>query len=132
MKLLTLISLLFYSAVAVAQVKDFPPMSAVSYEQIGDYPDQDANAVVLLETGKTHMDISDRDNALRVFHTYKVRIKILSQEGFDHANFTIPLYSFGRTFEYIDEVIGKTYNLEDGRITETPLERKAIITENQS
>jgi len=132
MKLLTLISLLFYSAVAVAQVKDFPPMSAVSYEQIGDYPDQDANAVVLLETGKTHMDISDRDNALRVFHTYKVRIKILSQEGFDHANFTIPLYSFGRTFEYIDEVIGKTYNLENGRITETPLERKAIITENQS
>lgn len=132
MKLLILACLLFCSSILVAQVSKFPAVSAYYFSNIGEHPNKDANAVVLLETGKTHLDISDRDNALRVFHTYKARIKILSQEGFDQANFSIPLYSFGKQFEYVTEVTGKTYNLENGRITETVLDRKNIITENKS
>ena len=132
MKLLTLACLLFCSSILCAQVSQFPAVSAAYYSNIGEYPDKEANAVVLLETGKTHLDISDRDNALRVFHNYKARIKILSQEGFDQANITIPLYAFGKQFEYVTAITGKTYNLENGRITETILDKKNIITENQS
>lgn len=132
MKLLTLACLLFCSSILCAQVTQFPAVSAAYYSNIGEYPDKEANAVVLLETGKTHLDISDQDNALRVFHNYKARIKILSQEGFDQANITIPLYAFGKQFEYVTAITGKTYNLENGRITETLLDKKNIITENQS
>lgn len=94
--------------------------------------DPEANAIVLLETGKTHMDISERDRGLRVFHTYKTRIKILTQEGFDEANITLPHYKFGSDFEYAENITAKTYNLNNGKIEVTELDRKNIIYENKS
>ncbi|HLS37944.1 MAG TPA: DUF3857 domain-containing protein [Sphingobacterium bovisgrunnientis] len=132
MKLIFLFLALTIFQVSSAQVSDFPNVTAGNFNITSENLDSNAVAVVLLETGKTHLDISDRDHALRVYHRYKARIKILSQEGFDQANFTLPLYSFGKNFEYTEEVTGKTYNLENGRITETLLERKNIITENKS
>lgn len=125
------IGLLFFTH-SIAQVSEFPKITPANFQIVNNNSDPDANAVVLLETGKTHMDISERERALRIFHTYKARIKILSQEGFDEANFTIPLYKFGKDFEYVTDVAGKTYNLENGRLTETILERKSVITENKS
>lgn len=132
MKLIFLFLALTFYQFSSAQVSDFPNVTAGNFNKTAENPDSNAVAVVLLETGKTHLDISDRDRALRVYHRYKARIKILSQEGFGQANFTLPLYSFGKNFEYTEEVTGKTYNLENGRITETLLDRKNIITENKS
>jgi len=132
MKLVFLCLVLAIFQFSSAQVSEFPNVTAVNFNKIAENPDSNAVAIVLLETGKTHLDISDRDRALRVYHRYKARIKILTQEGFDEANFTLPLYSFGKDFEYAEEVTGKTYNLENGRITETLLDRKDVITENKS
>lgn len=128
--LLLLAISLFHSA--HAQIEDLPKINAASFHNTVNNFDPNATAVVLMEKGRTHLDVSDRDRALRVFHTYKAQIKIISQEGFDQANFTLPLYRFGKDFEYVETIVGKTYNLENGRVTETLLDRKDIIAENKS
>lgn len=132
MKLLYLIIGIFLCSPTFAQVSDFPNVSPSYYTNTPEHPNKETSAVVLLEMGKTHMDISEADRGLRVFHTYKTRIKILSQEGFQHANITLPMYRFGKDFEYTQNITGKTYNLENGRITSIDLQRQNILTENKS
>ena len=132
MKLLTLFIALVFSCSLYSQVSDFPVVNYAYFQNNQHSPEKDAAAFVLQETGRTHLDISQTEHGLRVFHTYKARIKILSQEGLDQANFTLPLYKYGSDFEYAESITGKTYNLENNKITETLLERKNIITENKS
>src|SRR5690606_42163188 len=104
MKLIFLFLALTIFQVSSAQVSDFPNVTAGNFNITSENLDSNAVAVVLLETGKTHLDISDRDHALRVYHRYKASIKILSQEGFDKANFTLPIYCFGQKFEFTEMV----------------------------
>lgn len=132
MKLIILIAFLFVQQLSYSQSGDFPAVNATYYLNNQETIEQDANAMFLLEYGQTHLDVSERDRGLRIFHKYKARIKILSQEGFDQANFTIPLYKFGSDFEYTENISGKTYNYENGKMVETILDRKDIITENRS
>ncbi|WP_159635147.1 DUF3857 domain-containing protein [Sphingobacterium composti Ten et al. 2007 non Yoo et al. 2007] len=132
MKIILLFFAINFYYIAQAQQIDFPPVTIGTFSNTESNPDPNADAFVVLEKGRTHMDVSERDRGLRIFHTYKARIKILTQEGFDEANFTIPLYSFGKDFEYVENVVGKTYNLENGRLAETLLERKNVVTENKS
>lgn len=94
--------------------------------------DTTATAIVLLEKGGTSIQVSEADQAYMVFHNYKVRIKILKPEGFDQANFNIPLYKYGTKFEYILAIKGTTYNLENGKINSIGLEKKNIFSENNS
>jgi len=115
-----------------AQTDDFPRIEIQDLSQNSYAIDSTANAIVLLEKGRTHIESSEADRAYMVYHTYKTRIKILKQEGYDQANFTIPLYKLGNTFEYIRNIKGTTYNLKDGRINTTELIQKNIFDENKS
>lgn len=115
-----------------AQIEDFPKIQRHDLEQKIFSIDSSAVAVVLSEKGQTFIESSDTDRAYMVFHNYKVRIKILKQEGYDEANFTIPLYKFGNTFEYVRNIKGSTANLKDGRIVHTAMEQKNVFNENSS
>ncbi|MFD1768174.1 DUF3857 domain-containing protein [Sphingobacterium suaedae] len=99
-----------------------------SYQQI----DSNASAVVVDEWGKTELEVVEADHALRVVHTYAVRIKILKKEGVDYANFQIPLYAFGNTFETIADIKGKTYNLRNTGISESEMNKQSIFLEKTS
>jgi hypothetical protein len=57
-----------------------------------------------------------------------LRIKILDNEGFDWSNFEIPLYRDVQE-EEIGKIKATTYNLENGKILKTKLDRKDIYTE---
>ncbi|MCA5005842.1 DUF3857 domain-containing protein [Sphingobacterium bovistauri] len=132
MKPILIITLVLLYHLSYSQSTDYPVVNSTYYLNHQTSPEQDAQAIFLLETGKTHLDISDSDRGLRIFHTYKARIKILSQEGFNQANFTVPLYKFGKDFEYTEDITGKTYNYENGRIVETIMDHKNIVTENKN
>jgi len=84
-----------------------------------------ANALVLYEYGKSH--IEDREFDL-VFE-FRQKLKILSREGFDNANVTVYLYNDGNRKETIDDIIGTTHNLESGKTTNTKLERSQVFEE---
>ena len=56
-------------------------------------------------------------------------IKILSKDGLDQANFSIPLYHSGGSDEKLSGLKAITYNLERGKVVETKLKTDAIFKE---
>jgi len=91
--------------------------------------DTTANAVVLYKRGKTRYEYKDGFN---IKHEIETKIKILTQEGTDYANVTLPYYnekSSDGGKEYINEIEGYAYNLENGKVIKTKMEKDFIVKE---
>ena len=128
---LFIFGIIFHNILA-AQVLDFPSIHTEDFKHNVYSLDSSASAIVLREAGTTQLDISSRDNGLRIFHTFKTRIHILKSDGYDEANFTIPLYKVGNDFEYVEDIEATTFNIEGNKLTGTALDKKNIIYENKS
>ncbi|MFI1773239.1 transglutaminase domain-containing protein [Thalassobellus citreus] len=88
--------------------------------------DSTANALVLYEKGNSYVD--EREYDLRTQEKHK--IKILNKEGFNHANVTIYLYkSDNNKYEEVEDIMASTYNLIDGEVVITKLDKKNIYRE---
>lgn len=124
--------LLGYASMAYGQENPLLPVTLNTFNQDFSTYDQSTHAVVMQEFGRSELMVIDSENALRVVHEYSVRIKILDQEGFDEANFKIPLYTFSRHAERIEDIKGTTYNLDGGKISRTELASNAIFKEQNS
>lgn len=74
-------------------------------------PDSGAHAVVLYEEGYFYETLK-----------HHVRIKVLDKNGLKYANITIPVKEDGDNFQQLK---GYTYNIEDGKIVKTKLDRKS-------
>ena len=94
--------------------------------------DSSAAAVVLADYGDSKISYSQNTGFNLSFERI-VRIKILNKDGYDWANFEIPLYSSneGKEESY-SKLKGYTYNLEGGKIVETKLKSDAIFKEKAS
>lgn len=93
------------------------------------YPkDTTANAVVIYDDGDaTYMLVN---NSFQLTSRFKKRIKILKHEGVDEANITIPYYSKSSSErEYINGLEAISYNMENGKLVKTKLEKKNIFDE---
>ena len=91
-----------------------------SYEK-----DSLANALVIYEFGKSHIE----DRKFDLIFEFKQKLKILNREGFDKANVTVYLYNNKNSKETIDNIIATTYNIENGKKTNTKLEKSQIFKE---
>jgi len=92
--------------------------------------DSSAVAVVLLDYGESVIEYDQMEGFLLRFERLR-RIKILSKEGFDYANFSIPLYHDGGKDEKVLALKGITHNYENGKAVETKLKSDAIFKEKQ-
>lgn len=92
-------------------------------------PDTSAVAVVLDEFGEAYVDNGGNNNILLEYH---VKIKVLRKEGLSEANFSIPLYRNGDRRQQIISVQGRTASLENGKMKETELDPKKVMTERYS
>ena len=117
---------------AWAQLNELPQIS------YGDFAipentivDSSTHAVVILEKGRSDIQVDDREHALRVVHRYAVRIKILDQEGFDMANYVIPLYKIGNSFDKIRQIRARTHYIENG-IQTVQMKKDAVFLEEVS
>ncbi|MBL0741816.1 DUF3857 domain-containing protein [Chryseolinea lacunae] len=87
--------------------------------QMKRYPlDSSASAVVLADYGQSTLEF-DQTNGFFLLFERTTRIKILTKEGLDEANFTIPLYHNGSADEKVSGLKTATYNLENGKVVET-------------
>lgn len=121
--------LLFLSLTPRAQTDGFPAISFKDFQETASPAlDSTAHAVVLWEQGRSEIIVHEADRGLRVIHKYGVRIKILDKEGFEKANYTIPLRRIGSQFEYAENIRGYTHTY-DGRIQTMAMERNAIFRE---
>ena len=89
--------------------------------------DSSASAVILADYGISTLQYASDDFILTFERT--TRIKILTKDGLDWADFEITLYHEGSNAEKISGVKGVTYNLENGKIVESKLKSDAVFRE---
>ena len=98
-------------------------MTMKSYEH-----DTSAVAVVLVDYGEAVIEERVNTPALKI--KKHVRIKIFKNEGLSYADVIISLYNNGSSHERVTGLKAATYNLENGKITASPLEKTSIFKEN--
>ena len=78
--------------------------------------DSSASAVIINDYGKNYYDFNAIDGKELLKFRRNVRIKILTKEGLDWANWEIKLFRNKNDKEVLESVKGFTYNLVDGKI----------------
>jgi hypothetical protein len=119
---------------AVAQDKPpakFGKISPADFDLSAHKFDSAATAVVIADIGSSEFQGNMKGWFSLEFRHFK-RIKILHKQGFNAANIEIPLYSSGTSVEKIEGLKAVTYNLENGKVTETKLDDKSIFTDKIS
>ncbi|WP_167605364.1 DUF3857 domain-containing protein [Maribellus sediminis] len=91
--------------------------------------DSSAPAVILNDLGDLTFQVQ---NSLEYSFKRIVRIKILTKEGLDYANFFIPQYDGGSSRESLRSIKGFTYNITDGKVEKTKLDKESIHREQTS
>lgn len=119
-------------------------LSSISKEKIkfGKVDDEDifmptyeadttAHSVILYDGGVTEFDLAGAVGPVFSFERIQ-RIKILTKEGLDYANHSISVYSSGGVREKLSMVKGYTYNIENGSVVKTKLDKSSIHREQTS
>lgn len=119
--------LLFLYQPANGQIKQisFGDIPKEDLEMTEYAPDPSADAVIL----ENHASVSMRsDEKILVITDCHVRIKIINTDGLDYANVELPYGSD----EKIIGLKAAAYNLEEGAVVESPVDRKSLYYEKTS
>lgn len=94
------------------------------------YPgDSSAEAVILADYGESTIFYDQSLEAFQIKFDRIRRIKILTKEGLEWADFSIQLYYDNGKYEKLSGLKVVTYNLENGKVLETRLKNDAILKE---
>lgn len=91
--------------------------------------DSAASAVILGDYGISSIIYTQSSGDWTVKFERVQRIKILTQDGYDQANFEIPLYHSGVDNEKLSDLKVITHNLENGKDIETKMKSDAVFEE---
>lgn len=90
--------------------------------------DSNANAVVLYEVGTSKFEGNSKDWFSVVFKCRR-RIHILNKNAYSLADIEIPLYDDGSYEAKLTSLKASTYNLENGQVVETKLDKANVFKE---
>jgi uncharacterized protein YfkK (UPF0435 family) len=88
--------------------------------------DSSAAAVVLADIGQSKFEGNNKGFFDIVYKKHK-RLRIMNKNGFDEATISIRLYQFGNDEEKIEDFEAATYNVENGKVTVTKLDKASIF-----
>ncbi|HEY5405571.1 MAG TPA: transglutaminase domain-containing protein [Ginsengibacter sp.] len=94
--------------------------------------DSGTNAVVIADVGKSEFVANTSDLTFSLMYTEKKRIKVISKNGFEAATIIIPLYVQDSKAEKLEQLKASTYNIENGQVVETKVDKGSVFTENHS
>lgn len=100
-------------------------------EKLPEYA-ADAPAVCLFDFGKHRIEYVERAERFLLVTERHFQIKILNQEGFEHADIEIPYYENGAQREKITSLKAITYNWEGGKVIKTKLDQRKIFSEEKN
>ncbi|MFD2822092.1 transglutaminase domain-containing protein [Lacinutrix iliipiscaria] len=123
-KKLLIISLISISSFTFAQEYEFGEVSKDELLETVYDKDTSANAAVLYKSQKTFFS---HEGQVLVNTEIYMRIKIYNQKGFDYATQEINLFKTRNSKEKIYKIKGITYNLENGAIQESKLDKDRIF-----
>jgi hypothetical protein len=92
--------------------------------------DSRAEAVVLVDFGESTISYN-QNTGFQLFFERIRRIKILKKDGMEWGDFEIPLYHDGSSGEKTGAIKGITYNMNNGEVVETKLEKSSIFREKR-
>ena len=90
--------------------------------------DSSASAVVLFDMGSAEIEGNSK-GWFSVVYRYHKRVHILNKNGYNHADVSIGVYNSNGLEVELDNLKAVTYNLVDGKIVETKLEKSAVFKE---
>lgn len=97
------------------------------------YPlDSNANAVFLFDHGQISYDPNYRSNGYCVVYERHVRFRILNKNALGLSTLTVSAFHRKNTETYIDEIKAATYNLEEGKIVVTKLDKGSLFKDKNS
>jgi len=126
---LLIVLVIVLSQVSYAQNFKFGKVSA---EEIQEkyYPlDSTANAAYLLKKRKTYTTVTG--SGIVLITEVQVRMKIYNQDGFDWATEKIKIFG-GSNGEKVSNIKGYTFDIIDGKIESTKLDKDDIFSEEKS
>ena len=92
--------------------------------------DSTAEAVAIYDIGKSSFVFDN--GPLRLIFERRIKIKIFTKAGFNHAKIEIPFYEQDDKAEEFLELEGNTYNHENGKVRTTPLDTKSAYIEKEN
>ncbi len=92
--------------------------------------DTSYGAVIIADVGSSSFEGNNK-GWFSLIYKHQRRIKIINKKGFDLATVQIPLYisSTSNSEEKLESLKASTYNLENGTVVETKLDKDAIFKE---
>lgn len=85
--------------------------------------DSNASAVIIADIGSTEI-IGNTKGFFSLEYKHYRRVHILNKNGYDIANVSISLFTRGEKEEQLESLKAVTYNIENGKVTETKLDTK--------
>jgi len=131
MKLFTSMALILAGIAAAAQQTPkikFGKIAAADLEQKIYSVDSNANAVVIADIGKSEF-LGNNKGWFSLQFTHFKRVHILKKSGYAIADIEIPLYVSDGNEERLVSVKAVTYNLENGRVVQTKLDKSGVFTD---
>ena len=94
--------------------------------------DSNTSAVIIADLGATGF-IGNKNGWVSSVFTRHTRIKIIDKRAFDESTVKIILYHsiWDDAAELVDNIVGSTFNLENGKVIQTRLDKKDIFTEKR-
>lgn len=130
-KFILCFSILFSCIFSTAQEKSnakFGKISPADFANKVYNIDSNANAVVIADIGSTEI-LGNSKGAFSFEYKRYRRAHILNKNGYGIADVVIPVYKQGIVEEKLDNLRAVTYNLEDGKVVETKLDKSNIFKE---
>jgi len=128
MKRIIIIVLLLINGFAWSQEYKFGNISKANLEE-KVYPlDSTANAAVL-HTERTTKFLLYSGRGFSIVETYFKRVKIYTKNGINQATVKIPYYKSSNGEEEVRYLKAVSYNLENGKIVDSKLDKSKIFTE---
>src|SRR5687768_6995230 len=90
--------------------------------------DSSAHSVILSDVGSYTIKGNNHGFYSLIFKRHKL-IHILHNSAYDLANVTIPLYVDGKFEESVEKLRAVTYNLENGKVVQSKLEKHNVFNE---
>jgi hypothetical protein len=109
----------------------FSKLTAEDLKTITYSIDSNANAVILADVGESQF-VGNLKGWFSLVFKKRTRIHILNKNGYNQADIEIPLWMSGNAIEKLEELKATTYNLVNGAVTETKLEKSNVFTEKKS
>ncbi|BEG99564.1 DUF3857 domain-containing protein [Bacteroides sedimenti] len=97
--------------------------------------DTTASAVILYKTLDVCYFYNDAIGNFEIEYYYEAKIKVLKPDGVNKANISIPFYDTGKSGssrERVSKIEAFAYNMENGKIQKTKMEKNYIFEEQSS